>query len=268
MNISDCLNSGASKLGLISSSAKLDSELIMCHILSVTREWLIAHNDNSIATQELIQFNKLLDLRLSGQPIAYIIGRKDFYGRNFIVNPDVLIPRPETETIIEFIKSLATLDANILDIGTGSGAIAITLSLEVPSSTVTASDISDKALSIASENARSLGAEVHFLRSDLLADINESFDLIVANLPYVSREWQVSKETEFEPEMALFAKDDGLDLMKKLVSESKYHLKNNGVLVLEMDTRQLDAMNEFAVRHDFREISRDKFMLALRKTTQ
>lgn len=268
MKIFDYINLATSRLKDAQiSSPRLDAELILAYVTHSTREWIIAHNDYELNNQQINRLDTLTDRRLSGEPIAYIIGNKEFYGRTFRVNSSVLIPRPETEQLVEFIKSLGTNpDAKILDVGTGSGIIAITLSLELPSALILASDISKEALAVAVDNSNYLGSNVKFIKSDLLNNISGKFNIIVANLPYVSRNWNLSKEVRMEPEIALFADDQGLKLIKELVTQSINHLHAQGLLILEMDTRQIDTVSSFADSLNFQTIARDKFLLVLKKS--
>ncbi|MBR3052086.1 HemK family protein methyltransferase [Candidatus Saccharibacteria bacterium] len=185
----------------------------------------------------------------------------DFYGREFVINSDVLIPRPETEQMIDMVLSLvgkpylpgvkpgeAVLpeDLTVLDVGTGSGCIAVTLKLELPEATVVASDISEKALRVARENAERLGTEVEFMQADLMEGVDAQPDIIMANLPYVDENWEwVDKEAlSSEPSLALYAKDGGLALIKKLIDQ----VRERGIkhLVLEADPCQHERIREYA----------------------
>lgn len=183
-------------------------------------------------------------------PKAYKDGIKEFFGREFKVSPDVLIPRPETETMIEMVLSLAGRSylpgvkvpssvlperSRILEVGTGSGCVAISLALELLSAEVVASDVSSEALAIARENAEGFGAKVKFVQSDLLKNVEGSFDVIVANLPYVDRSWNWISGVGHEPELALYAKNGGLELIFKLIEQAKDRTK---YLILEADPCQ------------------------------
>ncbi len=234
-------------------SARLDVELLLSASLYKPREYLLAHSDQGLSDVELTQTNKWLDRRLNREPIAYILGHKEFYGRDFMVSPSVLIPRPESESIIEILKELKP--ETIVDIGTGSGCLAISAKLELPDSRIIATDISEDALQIARQNASSLNAEITFVVSDLLSGIKAIKSnkpiAIVANLPYVDKSWEFSPETKFEPSLALFTEDDGLKLIKKLVLQAKKKLRKNDSLILEADKRQHKQMSEFAKKHGF-----------------
>ena len=224
---------------------RLDSELILTYVLRVPRTFLHAHPDYKLNKEEQDQADSFLKRRKEHEPFAYITGRKEFYGRNFKVTRDTLIPRPETEALIDVIKPLKP--HKILDVGTGSGCIATTLALELPDVEVEAVDISENALHVARLNAQFLGANnINFYVSDLLQNTGK-YDLIVANLPYVDREWDwLSPELAFEPESALYANDGGLALIKTLIEQIDGHLEPGGHLVLEADLSQHQKISDFA----------------------
>lgn len=225
------------------TSSRLDAQVLLCRALKQNKAWLLAHSDDEIPAEKLDVLQDHTRRRAAREPLAYILGAREFYGRNFVVTPDVLIPRPATEHLIEQIKALPLPDnATALDVGTGSGAIAITLSLELPHIHVAACDVSSAALAIAEQNAERLGADhLYFFASDLLSSAL-TYDVIVANLPYVDRTWEHSLETAFEPELALFADDNGLALIKKLLTTAPAHLNHGGFLALEADPRQFTAI--------------------------
>lgn len=264
MTIETALNLATDRLHIANStSARLDAEILLAFTLRVDRTWLHAHNNQELHAEEQTLFEDLITQRTQHYPIAYIVGQREFYGREFTVTPDVLIPRPETEALIEFVLNGDFLNPTILDVGTGSGAIAITLAAEMPNAIVTASDISPVALEVARKNAVALDANVAFVQSDLLTNIPGQYTIIVANLPYVDHTWPVSPDTIFEPELALFAADHGLALIKRLIVEAKDHLLKNGVLLLELDTRQIPETIHFATQHDYRTNQISPFALAL-----
>lgn len=237
------------------STARLDSELLLAHILEVDRTWLHAHGDESLTAQQFTELERLIKRRLNREPIAYITGKKEFYGREFIVTPDVLIPRPESEAMIDLLKSLhpAILAKTprskeqifLIDVGTGSGCLGITAKLELPELNVMLSDVSRTALTIARENAERFRADVRLLESYLLSNLQplaSSVHYILANLPYVDESWERSPETDHEPALALFAEQRGLELIYKLLDQTPKVLASGGYILLEADPEQHAAI--------------------------
>jgi release factor glutamine methyltransferase len=240
MRIDEWLRDAASKLkGDQIPSYRLDAELLLCDALGKTRPYLHAHDNETLTEPQLTKAKEHLKRRLQRTPLAYIVGHKEFYGRDFTVTPDVLIPRPETESLIELVEKLDLPQASrFADIGTGSGAIAITLKLNQPKRQVLAADINAEALAIAQQNARNLDADILFLQGNLSGPLRNPVDVIVANLPYIDPEWERSPETNFEPGLALFAEDHGLALINRLIKQAPKHLTDHGYLVLEADPCQ------------------------------
>ncbi|MDO4271452.1 MAG: peptide chain release factor N(5)-glutamine methyltransferase [Candidatus Saccharibacteria bacterium] len=252
-------------------SAKLDSELLLVSIINQSREYLLAHDDQPLSQADWAQACYLLAQRIQRVPVAYLTGHKEFYNRNFLVTPNVLIPRPESEQLIESLAKIIAHDDSvkqIADIGTGSGCLAITAKLEHPQLIVTASDTSAAALTVAKDNAVNLNTNVAFIKSDLLAQypIDQPLDAIIANLPYVSKNWDgLANYPELyrEPAEALFASDNGCDLIKKLIFTAPLYLRHKGYLLLELDTRQLTDISVFANDHGFTVIDQKPFTLVL-----
>lgn len=238
---------------------RLDAEIILAHTIRHNRTYLHAHGDDFISLRELEIANARLQLRCDRIPLAYIIGHKEFYGRRFNVTPATLIPRPETETMIEILGDilpkimhpLKQSHPHVIDIGTGSGCIGITAKLEFPELSVTLADISKHALNIAEKNAYKLNAEVTILKSDLLTDYPLQPTIILANLPYVDHDWHVSPETKVEPDIALFASNKGLSLINKLITQASSRLAHHGLLLLEADARQHADIVHAAKNHGF-----------------
>lgn len=260
-------------------SARLDAELMLCHMLGVNRTWLVAHGNDSLAMSALSQKGgerrgglkeygeKLLLRRLRREPLAYLFGKKEFYGREFAVTPETLIPRPETEAMIELLTPLAKSAKNLIDVGTGSGIIAITAALEFPHLTIEAVDVSEGALEAAKKNAKKLKASVKFYESDLLESTSSHFDIICANLPYVDKTWQVSPETRSEPDIALFAVDGGLALIKQLISQATGQQAPGSYLLLEADPRQHDEIVTLGHNHGYSWHQTEGFIVVLEKSS-
>jgi len=253
VTIREALRSAVERLELHHvSNARLTAELVLAHVLSVEREHLYAHDDRVLSEQELQMLEDRLYDRISGVPLQYIVGRQEFYGRYFRVNPAVLIPRPETEYIIEAVldiqgtRGLPPRPLAIIDVGTGSGCIAVTLALELPGTQVFAGDISFEALLVARENAATLGAPVRFVCMDVLDAIQTRFDFIVSNPPYVRRSElsRLQREVrEHEPHVALFSPEDELAIYRRLIVGAEEMLKSGGHVIMEvgigMDERVL-----------------------------
>ena len=253
-------------------SPRLDAEIILAHSLRHPRTYLHAHGDETISPRDEDIANARIELRKERIPVAYIIGHKEFYGRRFVVSPSVLIPRPESEQLITMLKKQLSdtvalpgvATKRLVDIGTGSGCLGITAKLEFPELSVGLLDKSRHALKIAEKNARLLGADVEAFTSDLLTGYPYSPDIIIANLPYVDRSWDVSPELASEPEEALYADDEGLAIIKRCIDQVAARAKPGALLLLEADPRQLDAITRYGNEHGLKEIDRDEFAVALR----
>lgn len=201
------------------ATARLDALVLLGDELQKDKSWLLTYPDHELQGYEIKNLDTKVAQRAEHVPLAYLRGRAEFYGREFRVTPHTLVPRPETETIIELTKSLhLTPGTRVLDVGTGSGAIAITAYLELQDIRVSACDIDPEALSVARSNAAGLDAEVHFFESDLLASA-ESHDVILANLPYVPDNFQINLAASHEPRHALFGGPDGLDLYRRMFAQ-------------------------------------------------
>lgn len=248
-------------------SARLDAELILANTLRKNRTYLHAHLDEEIDPRRFDIANARLDLRLDRVPIAYILGYKEFYGRRFTVSPSVLIPRPESEDLISsFLELTASEIAEkvLIDVGTGSGCLGITAKLERSNLSVILSDISKPALNIAEKNANALNADVHIQQQSLLNGQLKPVDYIFANLPYVDKSWDVSPELQYEPEIALFAEDEGLKLILHLISQAPKCLTPDGLLFIEADPQQHNRIIDEATKKGFIKERISNYILVLR----
>lgn len=240
-------------------SARLDAELLLAHTVRQPRTWLHGHTDDQLDSRQLEIARARLDLRLDRVPVAYIIGHKEFYGHRFKVTTATLIPRPESETLIELLdeaipkneRLIVENPLRLVDVGTGSGNLGITAKLTHPDLEVTLVDTSRHALNVAEENAKALHADVELLQSDLMASYPFVADIIVANLPYVDPEWERSLETNHEPASALFAANNGLALIFELLIQTKEKLALGGKLILEADPEQHKAIIKEAAIYGF-----------------
>jgi release factor glutamine methyltransferase len=252
MTLREALEHGTAQLsaGPHAEKARLDAELLLLHHVGKDRAWLLSHSSDEFGGCRAAGYAVLVDRRAKGEPIQYILGECDFYGLPFRVTADVLIPRPETEHLVEKAIALAGSFATprIVDVGTGSGAIAIALAHHLPKAHITAVDLSEAALAVARENAeRNLIAEpIHFLRGNLLEPVaGERFDLVVSNPPYVPVADCASLSVEvrdYEPALALFAGDDGLDVYRRLMPAAYTALSVGGHVVLEIGYGQAEAV--------------------------
>jgi release factor glutamine methyltransferase len=229
------------------AAPRLTAEVLLCHALHREREYLYAHPEEELTEVAWIHYGRYLHQRLQGKPTQYITGHQEFYGREFRVTPDVLIPRPETEHLVEATLTRLRPRDKVLDVGTGSGAIAISVALET-SAQVYATDISTAALRIANENARRLSAPVSFLAADLTSCFADaSFDLIASNPPYVPKTDHPALQREvrdYEPEVALFGGPSGLEIYEHLIPEARRVLRPGGWLLLELGYNSLDPVRK------------------------
>jgi release factor glutamine methyltransferase len=227
------------------SAPRLTAEVLLAHAIGCRRAWLYAHSDEELKELWWIHYGRYLHQRLEGMPTQYITGTQEFFGRDFRVTPDVLIPRPETEHLIE--AALNHGASAILDIGAGSGAIAVTLALETKAH-VAATDISSAALRVAQDNSRRLHAPVDFVRCDLGSALRDrSFDMVVSNPPYVpetDRPTLPREVRDYEPALALFAGSDGLSVYSRLIPEAARLLKPGGRLILELGYGALEPVRQ------------------------
>ena len=259
MNVLDLVNFGAKKLRqkkIVSS--KLDSEILLSKILNKEREALLINLDQEICERSNLKFKELINRRSLKEPVAYIIEEKEFWSKNFFVGPDTLIPRPETELIVEkLVKIFKEQKISILDIGTGSGCILISILSELKKSRGIGIDISKKAISIAKKNQKkhAMQNKIKFLNKSLDSKLYQKFDLIVSNPPYIkSSEIKNLDEDikKYEPRIALDGGNDGLDLIKKVIYKTKYILKVKGTLALEIGNEQFKKVSEILIKNKFK----------------
>lgn len=255
------LRAAAERLVDSSDSPRLDAEILFAHALRRPRTWLLAHADDVATPETRERFHELLERRRRGEPIAYLIGEREFWSHRFRVDSAVLIPRPETEHLIETVLELLSSDAAvaIADLGTGSGAIAVTLGLERPRCRVLATDLSPAALAVAAENARLLDAvNIEFRHSDWFSALHgERFALIASNPPYIAAAdpHLTRGDVRFEPSLALASGDDGLTAIRTLIAEARYHLEPGGWLVLEHGWEQAPTVARLLQEHGYTDVA-------------
>jgi release factor glutamine methyltransferase len=226
---------------------RLTAEVLLAHALHRDRVYLFAHSEHELAELEWLHYGRYLHERLQGKPTQYITGRQEFYGHEFRVTADVLIPRPETEHVVEVAMEVAAAARSILDVGAGSGALAITLALETGARCY-ATDISPAAAAVAAENARRLRAKTGIVVCDIMAAIAPaSMDLIVSNPPYVplvQREGLQREVRDWEPEMALFAGPSGFEIYERIAADAPRVLRPGGWLIMELGFGSLERVKQ------------------------
>jgi len=259
MNALELINFGASELRRKKiGTSRLDSELLLSKILDKNREEILINLEQKICQKYFLKYKQLIQRRSQCEPIAYIVKEKEFWSKNFLVSSDTLIPRPETELIVEKLtKIFEEKKISILDIGTGTGCILISLLSELKNSKGIGIDISKKALRIAEKNSEQHGMKnkIKFFHKSLDSKFYQKFDLIVSNPPYIKKsEIKNLKEDvrKFEPRIALDGGNDGLDLIKKVIYKSKYILKIKGMLALEIGNEQFNKVSKILKKNNFK----------------
>jgi release factor glutamine methyltransferase len=260
-SVTALLDQAYQQLAAVSDSALLDAEVLLCHCLNKNRSFIRAWPEHQLTDQQAAEFQDLIAQRQQGVPIAYLTGEREFWSRSFKVNPDVLIPRPDSELLIEL--SLDLLPANqankIIDLGTGSGILAITLAAERSTSQVIACDLSPAALRTAQANAQQLQIDnVSFLTSNWFSAITDrDFDLVISNPPYIDQHdpHLQQGDVRFEPDSALISPENGLQDIRLLADQARQHLKPGGYLLIEHGYDQQTAVQALFKRFNYQQIT-------------
>jgi release factor glutamine methyltransferase len=241
MNIAQALAAAASAAGL----ERLDAQLLLLHALGRAesdRAWLLAHDVDDLPEVARIAFATACERRAGGEPVAYIVGHKEFFGLDLQVDARVLVPRPDTETLVEWALELAGDRPRVIDLGTGSGAIALAIKHRRPAGTVEAVDASFEALEVAVANAKRLSLDIEFRQASWLSGTQSRYDLVVANPPYVASGDAHLAALKYEPAQALASGPDGLRDIRAIVAQASSHLRRNGWLLLEHGWDQASAV--------------------------
>lgn len=259
MNIKSLLNFGINFLKDNNiEEATLKAKILLAYILNVRKEYLIIHDEDEVSKEAERSFKEKLNELKKGKPIQYITCKQEFMGLNFYVNENVLIPQPDTEVLVEEVieKTKQNVSKKLLDICTGSGAIAVSIARNMPNIEVVASDISEKALKVAMENAKRNNVKIRFILSDMFENIAEKFDFIVSNPPYIENGIiaKLSSEVQCEPYIALAGGEDGLDFYRIIANHSKEHLKQGGCLAVEIGYNQKASVIKIFEQEGYKEI--------------
>ena len=255
----DVLQAARARLASTSQYPRRDAELILAHVLGCDPTALLTHPERPLSTRQAEQFETLLKRRLAREPVQYLTGEQEFFGLLFEVSPDVLIPRPETEHLVEAVLERFDRDASprLVDVGTGSGAIAVAIAHALPRSRVTAVDFYPKALEVAHRNANRHGLRdrITFVQSDLLTAVERAeFDVVVSNPPYIANGEKLEPQVaDYEPRSALYAGPTGLEVYERLIPQARAALKSRGWLMMEIGHGQRSAME--ALLEDWSEVS-------------
>lgn len=239
-------------------SPRLNAEYLLAHVLGKKKRIeLYLDFERPLGEKERAPLRELVRERANGRPLQHLLGTAEFCGREFVCDRRALIPRPETEQLVEMVLGRLEENAAVLDVGTGSGVIAITIALQKPTAAVTAVDVSTDALALARENATRLGARVGFLESDLLAAVSGPWNAMVANLPYVAAAdmEELSREVRHDPRLALDGGEDGLDLVRRLVVDAKNSLAPGGLVALEIGHDQAARVRALFEANNYRDIA-------------
>ena len=263
-SIAQIIEDSIKQLEEVSDSARLDIELLLCSVINKDRSFIRAWPERQLQEKELNSFQPLLELRLQGKPIAHILGQRGFWSLNLKVTPDTLIPRPDTERLVELALELIPekFQWKILDLGTGTGAIALSLAKEHPKCFITATDQSIDALAVAEQNALDNQIQnIEFIQSNWFEKLeNQQFDIIVTNPPYIKENDPHLKQGDvrFEPLTALTSGEDGLNDIRTIIKESKKHLTENGVLLIEHGYDQADDVCDLLMQAGFTNVKNFK----------
>lgn len=239
---------------------RLNAEHLLAHVLGRTRMDLYLEFERQLGDTELGRLRELVKRRGQGEPLQHLLGTVEFCDNTFLIDKRAMVPRPETEELVELVISETgnRKPERIIDVGTGGGVIALSLAAKLPEIEVYAVDISEDALALARENAARLGLNerIHFQKSDLLENLSERFDLIVANLPYISTQdrHQLSREVLHDPEVALFGGPNGDELVRRLIEQATAHLKSGGLLALEIGLGQAEGLSDFLRQKNYHDI--------------
>lgn len=245
------------------SSAHLDAELLLAHVMKKDRVWLIAHNDEELKPEIRQEYAMAVQKRTKRVPLVHLTQKREFYGLELFINESTLTPRVETEQMVEWAIKYAPKDSHVIDIGTGSGAIALAIAKHRTDLRVVGAEVSPPALEVARKNSQNLNIPLHLVHSDLWEGITGSFQVIVTNLPYLRDDAHkdLMEEVKYEPDIALFGGEDGLDIYRRFLEDVPSYLEPGGFLFTECDPWQHDDLIAEAAKYGLKPIEQGYFIL-------
>jgi release factor glutamine methyltransferase len=249
-------------------SRRIDSYMLLEMVTGQPRAWLFAHPDEELSSEQSQRFIDLLDRRRKRTPMVHLTNKREFYGLEFYIDERVLTPRVETEKMAEWAIKHASQHSKLIDIGTGSGALAIAIKKHRPDLEVWATDVSSEALEVAEQNAHTHQTTIQFVESDLWDKVGGQFKTAVTNLPYLEDEADLMPEVQKEPAVALFGGADGLDLYRRFLRDLPTYLEHNGWLFTECDPWQHDSLIKLAEKARLKLVEQDYFILGFQRTDE
>ncbi len=245
-------------------SKRIDASLLLAHVMEKPRPWLFAHPEDPVNEETGRRFMELINERRKHRPLVHLTNHREFYGLNLYIDERVLTPRIETEKMVEWALKYAPKNSRLIDMGAGSGALAVAIKKHRPDLEVWATDVSDEALEVAEKNADAHGVSLSLVRSDLWEHVDGQFRTIVTNLPYLQDDADLMPEVRHEPSVALFGGPDGLDLYRRFLYDLPTHLDDGGFLFTECDPWQHEALKAEAADIGLQLIEEDYFILGFR----
>lgn len=262
MTLEEALQFGTKQLKRAGiESARIDSSLLLAKIMDMPRANVLAHLDDEMDAQIASAFIELINERAKRRPLVHLTNTREFYGIDLYIDENVLTPRIETEKMVDFAIKHAPQNGRLIDIGTGSGAIAIAIKTHRPDLEVWATEVNDEALNVARRNIENLKLDIKLVKSDLFNSISQSFDVVATNLPYLQDDADLMPEVQKEPAVALFGGKDGLDIYRRFLGELPQHLNPNGFLFTECDPWQQEGLKTEAAKMGLQPIEEDYFIL-------
>jgi len=265
MTLGEALQFGTKQLKRAGiESARIDASLLLAKVAEMPRANVLAHLDDQLDDKLASDFIDLINERAKRRPLVHLTNTREFYGINLYIDENVLTPRVETEKMVEFAIKHVPQDGKLIDIGTGSGAIAIAIKSHRPDLEVWATEVNDEALAVARRNIENLKLNIKLEKSDLFNNISQSFDAVVTNLPYLQDDADLMPEVQKEPAVALFGGKDGLDIYRRFLKELPEHLNPKGLLFTECDPWQQASLKKEAAKIGLAPIEEDYFILGFR----